>query len=60
MTVQDIVTQALVTIGPDQDVREARRLMDEHQLDRVLVLQEDRLVRMVSEADIRSEEGPLT
>jgi CBS domain-containing protein len=60
MTVQDIATQALVTIGPDQDVQEARRLMDEHQLDRVLVLQEDRLVRMVSEADIRSEEGPLT
>ncbi len=58
-TVQDIATHELVTIGPDQDVEEARRLMDEHHLDRVLVVQDDRLVGIVSEADIRSDEAPL-
>jgi len=58
-TVQDIATQALVTIGPDQDVQEARQLMDQHQLDRVLVVQDDRLVGIISEADIRSDEAPL-
>ncbi len=58
-TVRDVATQALVTIGPDQDVQEARQLMDQHQLDRVLVVQDDRLVGIISEADIRSDEAPL-
>src|SRR3712207_4487816 len=33
MTVDEIASQELVTIGPDQDINEARRLMDEHQLE---------------------------
>ena len=44
----DVATQALVTIGPDQDVQEARQLMDQHQLD-------DRLVGIVSEAEVNSD-----
>ena len=59
ITVDDIASHELVTIGPEQDVEEARRLMDEHQLDRVLVVEDDRLVGIASEADIRSDEGPL-
>ena len=59
LTVHDIATHELVTIGPDQDVEEARRLMEEHHLDRILVVQDDRLVGIISEADIRSDEGPL-
>ena len=58
-TVHDVATQELVTIGPDQDVQEARQLMDQHHLDRILVVEDDRLVGIVSEADIRSDEGPL-
>lgn len=58
-TVHDIATHELVTVGPDQDVEEAHRLMAEHHLDRILVVQNDRLVGIVSEADIRSGEGPL-
>ncbi len=57
--VKDIATHELVTIGPDQDVEEARQLMDQHELDRILVLEGDRLVGIISEADIRSDEGPL-
>jgi CBS domain-containing protein len=57
--VEDIATHELVTIGPDQDVNEARQLMDEHELDRILVVEGDRLVGIISEADIRSDEGPL-
>ena len=60
MTVDDIASHELVTIGPDQDINEARRLMDEHQLDRILVVEDDRLVGIISEADIRSDEGPLS
>ena len=59
MTVGDIASHELVTVGPEQDVGEARRLMDEHELDRILVVEDDRLVGIVSEADIRSDEGPL-
>src|ERR671913_1440393 len=59
MTVDDIASQELVTIGPDEDINEARRLMDEHELDRILVVEDERLVGIISEADIRSDEGPL-
>jgi CBS domain-containing protein len=52
-------THELVTIGPDQEVEEARRLMAEHQLDRILVVQDAGLVGIASEADLRSGEGPL-
>jgi CBS domain-containing protein len=58
-TVDDIATQDLVTVGPDQDVNDARQLMDQHQLDRILVVEGDRLVGIISEADIRSDEAPL-
>jgi CBS domain-containing protein len=60
MTVHDIASHELVTIGPDEDINEARRLMDEHELDRILVVEDDRLVGIISEADIRSDEGPLS
>jgi CBS domain-containing protein len=59
MTVEDIASQELVTIGPDQDVEEVRQLMDQYELDRILVVEDDRLVGIISEADIRSDEGPL-
>jgi predicted transcriptional regulator len=49
-----------VTIGPDQDLNEARQLLAQCQLDRLLVIEEgDRLVGIISEADIRQDEGPL-
>ena len=60
LTVHDIATRELVTIGPDQAVEEALRLMAEHQLDRILVVEGARLVGIISEADIRIDEGPLT
>jgi CBS domain-containing protein len=57
---EEIATKDLVTIGPDQDLGEARRLLAQHQLDRLLVVEEgDRLVGIISEADIRNDEGPL-
>src|SRR5215212_2410696 len=59
VTVEDIATRELVTIGPDQDADEAALLMDEHQLDRLLVVEGERLVGIISEADIRLDEGPL-
>ena len=59
VTVEDIATRELVTIGPDQGADEAALLMGEHQLDRLLVVEGERLVGIISEADIRLDEGPL-
>jgi CBS domain-containing protein len=59
LTVDDIATKELVTASSDQDVDEARRLMAEHELDRILVTEGDHLVGIISEADIRRDEGPL-
>jgi CBS domain-containing protein len=60
VTVDNIASEELVTIGPEEDINEARRLMDEHQLDRIVVVEDDRLVGIISEADIRSDEGPIS
>ncbi len=59
LTVDDIDTHDLITISPDQNLDEARQLMAQHELDRILVVEGDRLVGIISEADIRSDEGPL-
>ena len=58
-TVDDVGSRDLVTIGPDQDVDEARRLLAQNELDRLVVVEGDRLVGIISEADIRSDEAPL-
>jgi CBS domain-containing protein len=58
-TVDDVSSKDLVTIRPNQDVDQARQLMAQHQLDRVLVVEKNRLVGIISEADIRSDEAPL-
>ena len=59
VTVDEVATRELVTVGPDQDVDEAIGLMADHQLDRILVVEGERLVGIISEADVRVDEGPL-
>ncbi|MBA3432231.1 MAG: CBS domain-containing protein [Actinobacteria bacterium] len=59
ISVDDVASRDLVTIGPDQEIDEARRLMAQNELDRVIVIEDDRLVGIISEADIRSDEAPL-
>jgi CBS domain-containing protein len=59
LRVSDIATTELRTLGPDQDVTEARQMMAQYQLDRLLVVDGERLVGIISEADIRKDEGPL-
>lgn len=59
VTVTDIATTDLVTVSPDADIDEARRLMAQHQLDRILVVEGGDLAGIISEADIRQDEGPL-
>jgi CBS domain-containing protein len=58
--VDEVATKDLVTAEPNLEVDEARKMLAEHQLDRLLVVEGgDRLVGILSEADIRADEGPL-
>ena len=52
-TVREIASTGLVTIDPDQDLDEALRLMAQHQVRRLPVVEEDgRLVGIVAQADV--------
>ena len=57
--VTEVGSSDLVTTTPDKGVDEARQLMAQHQLDRILVVEGERLVGIISEADIRKDEAPL-
>ncbi|HVW89458.1 MAG TPA: CBS domain-containing protein [Gaiellaceae bacterium] len=51
--VEEIASQSLVTIDPQQDLDEALRLMAQHQVRRLPVVEEDgKLVGIVSQADV--------
>lgn len=52
-TVGDIASRQLVTIDPQQDIGEAVRLMGQHQVRRLPVVEEDgRLVGVIAQADV--------
>jgi CBS domain-containing protein len=57
-TVQDVMTPDVVYCFEDQDVQDAARLMKEHQVRRLVVLNRDkRLVGIVSLGDLAVETG---
>lgn len=52
-TVREVASTDLVTVDPQQDLEEALRLMAEHQIRRIPVVEEDgRIVGIVAQADI--------
>jgi len=60
-TVADIASREVVSIDPQQDVDEAMRLMSEHRLRRLPVVEEDgRLVGIVAQADLARHEPERT
>jgi CBS domain-containing protein len=55
-TVREVASTQLVTIDPQQDLDEALRLMAQHQVRRLPVVEEDgRLVGIVAQADVARE-----
>ena len=52
--VRDWMTTSLITIGPDDTVREAYYLMKDHFLRRLLVVEEEKLVGLLSLADVQA------
>ena len=57
--VGDVASRDLVTIDPQQNLDEALRLMAQHQVRRLPVVEEDgRLVGIVAQADVATEAPP--
>ena len=52
LTVEDIMTRELVTVAPDADVREVARRMIDGRLHRVLVVEADEVVGIVTSLDL--------
>jgi CBS domain-containing protein len=55
--ISDIVTGSVVVASPDMSTREASELMSEHQVRRLPVVENDRLVGIVSIGDLAVKEG---
>lgn len=57
-TVLDVASKALVTIEPNEDLDEALKLMAQHQLRRIPVVDGARLVGVIAQADVAREAKP--
>ena len=55
ITVDEVASRALVTVAPEQDLDEALRLMAAHQVRRLPVVEDGRLVGMLAQADVAIE-----
>lgn len=51
-TAEDVISENVGTIDPDSDIEEAARIMAERQIRRLPVVEEDRVVGMISLGDI--------
>lgn len=51
-TVQDVASKDLVTVTADEDLDRALQLMAQHQVRRIPVVEGDRVVGIVSQADV--------
>jgi CBS domain-containing protein len=58
--VGDVYSRDLISVEPNSDLDEALRLMARHQVRRLPVVENDRLVGMVAQADIALKESERT
>ena len=52
LTVGQIMTQSVVAVGPDRPARDGARLMLDHRIDALPVLDEGQLIGIITETDI--------
>jgi len=52
LTVGEVMTRSVITVGPDRPAREAARLMLDHKIGALPVLDDGRLVGIITETDI--------
>ena len=51
-TVEDVFSRDLISVEPDNDLQEALQLMARHQVRRLPVVENDRLVGIIAQADV--------
>jgi CBS domain-containing protein len=59
-SVGDVYSHELISVEPNSDLEEALRLMARHQVRRLPVVENDRLVGMVAQADIALKDNERT
>ncbi len=59
-SVGDVYSRDIISVGPDQDLEEALQLMARHQVRRLPVVENGRLVGIVAQADIALRENEKT
>ena len=59
-SVGDVYSRDVISVEPDKDLDEALKLMARHQVRRLPVVENDRLVGMVAQADIALKESERT
>lgn len=52
LTVGEVMTRRVITVGPDRPIEDAARLMLEHRIGALPVLEEGRLVGILTETDL--------
>ena len=52
VTVGQVMTETVITVGPDRDAADAARLMLDHKIGALPVLDEGRLIGIITETDI--------
>jgi len=52
LTVDQVMTRAVITIGPDRDAREAAWIMVDHKIGALPVLDGERLLGIITETDL--------
>jgi CBS domain-containing protein len=60
LSVKDVASKHPAFVNTKADLDEVRQTMDRFNLDRLLVIENERLIGIISEADLRTDEGPLT
>jgi CBS domain-containing protein len=56
--VEEVFSGNIVTIEPDRPLDDAEKLMAEHKIRRLPVVEDGRLVGIVAQADVALEESP--
>jgi acetoin utilization protein AcuB len=52
LTVGEVMTKSVIVVGPDREARDAARLMMEHKIGALPVVDDDHLIGIVTETDI--------
>ena len=59
-SVGDVCSRDVISVAPDEDLDDALRLMGRHQVRRLTVIEDGRLVGIVAQADIALRENETT